>query len=156
MMLPALAEASNRHVAALLRKRSAEPLSDDPPAMIYVVDDDEAVRDSLRLLLIAMGFPVEEFGCGEAFFARAAPDQGKCLILDMNLPGANGLEILARLRAEGSTLPVVMVSGCGDQTARRRAHELGAAAFLDKPVASALLRKTITGALARSAESSSA
>jgi len=145
-MLPAREEASNRHVAALLRKRPS-----DPPPMIYIVDDDEAVRDSLRLLLVAMGFAVEEFGCGATFFERGTPDQGKCLILDINLPGPSGLDILARLRAEGSALPVVMVSGCGDAAAKRRAFELGAAAFLDKPVAFELLRSTLAATLGRDA-----
>jgi two-component system response regulator FixJ len=116
--------------------------------MIYIVDDDDAVRDSLRLLLIAMGFTVADFACGAAFFARPAPDHGKCLILDVNLPGASGLEILAQLRAEGSELPVVMVSGCGDPATKRRALALGAAAFLDKPVAFDLLRSTLAAALA--------
>jgi len=116
--------------------------------MIYIVDDDDAVRDSLRLLLIAMGFTVADFASGAAFFARAAPDQGKCLILDVNLPGSNGLEILAELRAAGSELPVVMVSGGGDAAVKRRAADLGAAAFLDKPVAFDLLRSTLAAALA--------
>jgi two-component system response regulator FixJ len=116
--------------------------------MIYIVDDDEAVRDSLRLLLIAMGFAVEDFADADSFFARGAPHQGKCLILDVNLPGASGLEVLARLREEGSALPVVMVSGAGDAAARRRALELGAAAFLDKPVAFDLLRGTLVRTLA--------
>jgi two-component system response regulator FixJ len=124
--------------------------------MIYIVDDDDAVRDSLRLLLLAMGFAVEDFACGASFFARGAPDRGKCLILDVNLPGASGLEILARLRAEGSNLPVVMVSGAGDAAARRRALALGAAAFLDKPVAFELLRGTLAAALAPRASAASA
>lgn len=119
--------------------------------MIYIVDDDEAVRDSLRLLLSALGFAVEDFCCGAAFFERGTPEMGKCLILDVNLPGASGLDILARLRAEGSALPVVMVSGAGDAGARRRAFELGAAAFLDKPVAFDLLRRTLAAALGRDA-----
>jgi two-component system response regulator FixJ len=116
--------------------------------MIYIVDDDEAVRDSLRLLLGALGFAVADFACGAAFFARSAPDQGKCLILDVNLPGSSGLEVLAQLRAEGSALPVVMVSGGADAAMRRRALELGAAAFLDKPIAFDLLRSTLARALA--------
>jgi two-component system response regulator FixJ len=130
-------------VSALARIRSA-----DPPQMIYIVDDDEAVRDSLRLLLVAMGFSVADFACGATFFERSAPDQGKCLILDVNLPGSSGLEVLARLREEGSALPVVMVSGGADAAMKRRAIELGAAAFLDKPVAFDLLRSTLARALA--------
>jgi two-component system response regulator FixJ len=116
--------------------------------MIYIVDDDEAVRDSLRLLLIAMGFAVADFAHGAAFFARSAPDDGKCLILDVNLPGSSGLEVLTQLRASGSKLPVVMVSGAADAAMRRRALELGAAAFLDKPIAIDLLRSTLARALA--------
>ena len=76
-------------MSALLRTRPH-----DPQAMIYIVDDDEAVRDSLRLLLIAMGFAVEDFADADLFFARGAPHQGKCLILDVNLPGASGIEVL--------------------------------------------------------------
>lgn len=111
--------------------------------MIYVVDDDDAVRDSLRTLLTTFGFPVKDFASGQEFFARADRSEGKCLILDVNLPGESGLEVLARLRADGSTLPVVMLSGRAEASARRRARELGAAAFLDKPVAFDVLRATI-------------
>ena len=111
--------------------------------MIYLVDDDEAVRDSLRTLLTTFGFPVEDFASGREFFERADPAIGKCLILDVNLPGESGLDVLARLKADGSTMPVVMVSGRAEAAAKRRARELGAAAFLDKPVAFDVLRATI-------------
>ncbi len=111
--------------------------------MIFLVDDDEAVRDSLRVVLTAFGFPVQDFASGREFFDRADQAQGKCLILDVNLPGESGLDVLARLKAGGSTLPVVMVSGRAEAAAKRRARELGAAAFLDKPVAFDLLRSTL-------------
>ena len=114
------------------------------PPMIYVVDDDEAVRDSLRTLLTTFGFPVEDFASGQEFFERADRAAGKCLILDVNLPGESGLDVLARLKADGSTMPVVMVSGRSEASAKRRARELGAAAFLDKPVAFDVLRATIS------------
>jgi len=105
-----------------------------PTPTIYIVDDDDAVRESLRFLLDALGVAVADFAGAAGVFARGPGDEGKCLILDVNLPACSGLEILARLRAEGSALPVVMVSGDGDAAARRRAAALGAVAFLDKPV----------------------
>lgn len=102
---------------------------------IYIVEDDEAVRDALETVLRVHGHVVEGFADGEAFFAGADLGRAKCLVLDVNLAGTSGLEILARLRAQGSIVPAVMVSGRAAQEACAEAARLGARAFLEKPVA---------------------
>lgn len=114
--------------------------------MIFIVDDDDAVRDSLRTLLETFGLPVQDFASAEAFLTDADVSMGTCVILDVNLPGAGGLELLERLRRERPGLPVVMISGRADASARTRAIELGAAAFLDKPIAFDTLRRVIAEA----------
>jgi two-component system, LuxR family, response regulator FixJ len=114
--------------------------------VIFIVDDDDAVRDSLRTLLETFGLPVQDFASTEAFLADAEVSMGTCVILDVNLPGAGGLELLERLRRERPSLPVVMISGRADAAARARAIELGAAAFLDKPIAFDTLRQVIAEA----------
>jgi FixJ family two-component response regulator len=114
--------------------------------MIFIVDDDEAVRDSLRTLLETLGLPVQDFASAEEFLAGADVDQGTCVILDVNLPGSSGLDLLERLRGTRPALPVVMVSGRADSSARARAVELGATAFLDKPIAFDALRRVIASA----------
>jgi two-component system, LuxR family, response regulator FixJ len=111
--------------------------------MIFIVDDDEAVRDSLRTLLETLGLPVQDFASAEEFLVGADVSMGTCVVLDVNLPGESGIKLLERLRRQFPALPVVMISGRADASARGRAIELGAAAFLDKPIAFDTLRRVI-------------
>lgn len=129
-----------------------------PPAKIYVVDDDDAVRDSLKLLLESYGFAVEDYPA-TADFARAyRPQARQCLILDQHLPGSTGLDFLAALPDRvPPRLPVIMVTGRGDTALRDRAAEVGVSAFLEKPVADetllAAIRTALDGTSCRSAPS---
>jgi two-component system response regulator FixJ len=102
--------------------------------LIFIVDDDDAVRDSLRLLLEAHGMIVEDFKTTAEFEAADRGHPRTCLILDLHLPGTGGLDYLASLGEDGPGLPVIMVTGRGDGASRARAIELGAVAFLEKPV----------------------
>lgn len=108
------------------------------PPTIHVIDDDDVVRDSLKVLLEAREFLVRDFCSGEDFFARRAPGAA-CLILDIHMPDMTGIDVLRRLRVEGDPLPVIMVTGKWDAATRAQADALGAAAFLDKPVSPARL-----------------
>ena len=116
--------------------------------LIFIVDDDDAVRDSLRLLLEAHGMIVEDFNSTAEFDAAARRHPRACLILDLHLPGTSGLDYLASLGEGGPRLPVIMVSGRGDGASRARAAELGAVAFLEKPVDDRELLSAIGRALA--------
>jgi two-component system, LuxR family, response regulator FixJ len=106
----------------------------EAPMTVFVVDDDEAVRDSLSLLLESYGLYVETFASTDAFAAAAKPGRGRCLILDQNLIGTTGLDYLASRGERGIGLPVILITGQGSHGVRARALELGVAAYLEKPI----------------------
>lgn len=101
--------------------------------MIFIIEDDEATRDSLRLLLECEGFEVSDFATAIGFRSRYRPRPGDCLILDLNLPGIGGLELLESLRRDGNPVPVIVITGRPTLANRRRAEQLGAMAMLEKP-----------------------
>jgi len=103
-------------------------------AIVYIVDDDEDVRDSLRLLLEMRGYGVDAFCDGPELSRRGDLAACDCMILDVNLPGESGLDILERLRLASVRLPVIVTSGQGTPAIRTKAARLDAAAFLDKPI----------------------
>ena len=115
--------------------------------IIYVVDDGEAVRDSLKLLLEAHGMLVEDYRSSKEFTRSYVPGRGACLILDLHLPGPSGLDYLAKQNDAAAELPVVIITGRGDPASRARAEQLGVLAFLDKPVAGQELLADIRQAL---------
>ncbi len=115
--------------------------------LIFIVDDDDAVRDSLRFLLEAHGMTVEDFESTAGFAAAYRPHPRSCLVLDLHLPEVGGLDYLASLKKHGSDLPVIMVTGRGDDASRERAFALGAFAFLEKPVDDQELLSAISRAL---------
>ena len=99
---------------------------------VLIVDDDEAVRDSLRLLLEMSGREVQDFASGAALLA-ALPDGAGCLVLDYHMPELNGLDLLEAVRARDMTVPAILITGLGDPRIRRRASEAGVIEVLDKP-----------------------
>ncbi len=105
------------------------------PSAIFVADDDEAVLDSLRLLLESRGYAVACFASGEALLAAldrpdASPD---CAVVDVRLPGLSGLELQQRLRQRDRELPVIIITGHGDIEMAVRALKAGAFDFIEKP-----------------------
>ncbi|HXP76499.1 MAG TPA: response regulator [Stellaceae bacterium] len=115
--------------------------------LIYIVDDDDAVRDSLRLLLEAHGMSVEGFGSTADFATAYRQHPRACLILDLHLPVMGGLDFLASRAKDGLGLPVIIVTGRADEATRERAFELGAVAYLEKPVDDRDLLSAIDGAI---------
>lgn len=103
-------------------------------AVVYVVDDDDAVRDSLTVLFESHGLNVEAFGSGEAFLATVGSERGGCLVLDLHLPIMSGLQILSRMGERKMGLPVIVITGGGDEKEIRMARESGAAAVMEKPL----------------------
>ena len=101
--------------------------------MIFIVDNDHATRDSLRLLLEAEGFDAREFAAGRPFLDTARPVDGDCLLLDLQMPGMSGLAVLEELRRRGDKLPVIIVSASPSPITRNRALGGGALAVLEKP-----------------------
>jgi FixJ family two-component response regulator len=101
---------------------------------VCVVDDDEAVRDSTRLLLEAVGYEARGYDCAAAFLLVFDPKSAGCLIFDIHMPDMDGLELLAEIRRQGATTPVLIVSGRSDAKLGERARASGALAVLQKPV----------------------
>lgn len=115
---------------------------------ITIVDDDEAVRHSLQALLEAAGLSVDVYPTGEAFLAGAEAAKGVgCIVLDLHLPGLDGIEILERLRGAGATTPVILISARFDPATRARADRAGALVVLEKPLREAALLDGIERAL---------
>lgn len=105
----------------------------DQSPLVYLVDDDDAVRDALALLLRSVGLRSAGFGDPQQFLAQLAQQTIGCVVLDIRMPGISGLDVLARL-AEASDLPVVMLTGHANVDLCRRAFKGGAMEFLQKPV----------------------
>lgn len=106
---------------------------------IYVIDDDDVVRDSLRALLEVRGYTVRDFESGDRFFSEA-PDLSRCcLVVDIHMPGMTGLDVMGALRARGETVPAVLITGRRDTHIDAQAATFGDVVLLDKPVAHARL-----------------
>ena len=104
-------------------------------AMISVVDDDHSVRESLARLIRSVGFNVQVFGSAEEFLSAGQGRQPDCLILDIRMPGMNGLELQRELSASGRDLRVVFITAHGsDEDVRARALGAGAVDYLLKPL----------------------
>jgi FixJ family two-component response regulator len=122
-----------------------------PVPTVFVVDDDPAVRKSLSRLLRSAGLEVATFGSALGFLECHDPRAPGCLLLDMAMPGLNGLELQATLAAKGSAIPIVFLTGHGDVPTSVRAMKNGALDFLTKPVNDEDLLKAIRAAFERDA-----
>ena len=105
----------------------------DTSSTIFVVDDDEIVRDALRTLLRSAGYKVDVFDSAEAFYHREHRQGEGVLVLDGRMPGMNGLQLQRRLANSGVAIPIIFISAHEDIRAREKAMAAGAAAFLQKP-----------------------
>lgn len=119
---------------------------------VYLVDDDAAVRDSLALLLGLHGFHTQTFAAAEDFLAAWQPTRTGCLLLDLKMPGMDGLELQTRLNALGSHLPLVVITAHGDVAAARAALKAGALDFLEKPIDDELLLELVSEVMTRARE----
>ena len=105
----------------------------DSSKTVFVVDDDDAVRDALAMLIRSVGLKVETFGSAADFLAAYDPEKRGCLVLDIRMPGMSGLELQERLLSLQAVLPVIFVTGHGDVPMAVRAMGRGAFDFLLKP-----------------------
>jgi CheY-like chemotaxis protein len=116
--------------------------------LISIVDDDHSVRDSLARLIRSVGFGVQVFGSAEEFLSAGHGRDADCLILDIRMPGMNGLELQQQLTASDSDLPVIFITAHGsDDDVRTRALRAGAVDYLLKPLREAEVLKAIDAAL---------
>lgn len=126
------------------------------PPVIYVVDDDSHIRESLRGMIEDFGMDVEDFGVCEAFLEAYRPGREACLVIDAYLPGMNGLELLRRLGDAGHKLPAIMITGNSDVAIAVEAMKAGALDFIEKPIHRGELLGAIERALEQSRDSSKA
>jgi RNA polymerase sigma factor (sigma-70 family) len=114
---------------------------------IYIVEDDPAVRDSLSLLLELRGYTPIAYDSAEALLAAGAPMQPACALIDVRLPGMDGLALQQRLKQIDAALPVVVISGHGDVATARTALRAGAVDFIEKPIDEHDLLEAVASAL---------
>ena len=130
-------------------RSSREPSSSSGVPTVFVVDADSAARHALELFVDAAGWRVETFASAHEFLARPRAAMPGCLVLDVGLPDANGLEMQQRL-ADRPEMPIIFVTGCGDVRTAVRAMKAGAVEFLIKPLADELLLDAMRHAIERS------
>jgi FixJ family two-component response regulator len=109
----------------------AEPI--ETQRVVYVIDDDAAMRDSLRSLFASVGLRVEMFGSAPEFLGKKLPDAAICLVVDVRLPGLSGLDFQAELSKADIDVPIIFITGYGDIAMTVKAMKAGAVEFLAKP-----------------------
>jgi FixJ family two-component response regulator len=115
--------------------------------LIAIIDDDEAMQDSLRDLMEAAGLPARCFGSAEEFLESDLHCKAGCLIVDIRMPRMSGLQLQARLKEEGCNLPIIFITAHGDARMRIQTMREGAVEFLAKPFDHQLLLRTVRTAL---------
>ena len=114
--------------------------------IVHIIDDDAAVRESLEALLTVLGYSVETYGSAEAYLERSEVNDG-CVLLDVHMPGMNGLDLLRELARRRRRSPVLILTASRDERLRDHSLELGAVAFLTKPVTQARLLAALREAI---------
>lgn len=122
-----------------------------PQQVVHVVDDDESMRTSLARLLGGAGYPVACYATAEEFLEVAGPATAGCILLDLRLPGASGLELQDMLASRQCAAPVVFLTAHGDVPSSVHAMKRGASDFLQKPVRAAALFAAVESAITRDA-----
>ncbi|EKV31558.1 putative transcriptional regulatory protein [Caenispirillum salinarum AK4] len=105
----------------------------EPPPLVYVVDDDDALRDSLTWLIRSADYEVAAYDSADAFVGAFRDERPACLLLDVRMPGMSGLELQEALRLRGMTVPIIFITGHGDVPMAVRALKAGAFDFVEKP-----------------------
>jgi FixJ family two-component response regulator len=117
--------------------------AEDQAPLIAIVDDDASVRQSTGRLVRSFGYRTQVFGSGEEFLGSEAPESAVCLLLDVRMPGMDGLDVQRSLAERGVRIPIVFLTGRASDEEERRARSGGAVEFLRKPVQQASLRQAI-------------
>jgi FixJ family two-component response regulator len=121
-----------------------------PTPIVFVVDDDISVRESLEALIRSEGWQAETFASAQAFLARPRPSVPSCLVLDVSLPDLNGLDLQKRIAVDRAEMPIIFITGYGDVPMTVQAMKAGAAEFLTKPFGDEALLSAIRQAIERS------
>ncbi len=134
---------------ALCHGLGAPPMSDLRP-IVFVVDDDISVRESLELLIRCEGWQPQTFASAKEFLDRPRSLVPSCLVLDYSLPDLNGIELQKRVAIERTDMPIIFITGCGDVPMTVQAMKAGAVEFLTKPFGEDALLNAVRAALERS------
>src|SRR3954463_12361557 len=118
--------------------------------VVFIVDDDVSVRESLELLVRSEGWEPELFSSAREFLTRPRSSHPSCLILDVHLPDLNGLDLQKRIASDRTDMPIIFITGYGDVPMTVKAMKAGAVEFLMKPFADDVLLTAIRNAIARS------
>jgi len=135
---------------------SSEPSESSPPPfsratpVVFVVDDDISVRESLELLIRCEGWQAETFASAQEFLARPRVNAPSCLVLDVTLPDLNGLDLQKRVSIDRTDMPIIFITGNGDVPMTVQAMKAGAVEFLTKPFGDEVLVNAIRHAIERS------
>src|ERR1700690_3624221 len=132
--------------AASLPER-LKPSPNSAAPIVFIVDDDISVRESLELLIGSQGWQAETFESAKEFLDRTRVLVPSCLILDVSLPGLNGLELQKRVAVERTEMPIIFITGHGDVPMSVQAMKAGAVEFLTKPFNDAVLLSAIRRAI---------
>jgi RNA polymerase sigma factor (sigma-70 family) len=124
------------------------PETGTAPLVVYVVDDDASIRDSLALMLGLGGYSTRLFADAESFLMAFEPAWSGCVVADLRLPGMSGVELQQRVRSRGGAIPFVIITAHGDVPAARAAFLAQAVDFIEKPFDDAQLRRAIETAFA--------
>jgi len=124
----------------------------DETPIVFVVDDDVSVRESLELLIRSAGWKPETFATATEFMDRPRPEVANCLVLDVNLPDLNGLDLQKLIAGERTEMPIIFVTGHGDIPTTVKAMKAGAVEFLPKPLQEQTVIDAIEHSLDRSRE----
>jgi FixJ family two-component response regulator len=118
----------------------------DPPT-VFLIDDDQAVRDAVGLLLQTSGLAVKTFANGADFLAASVVQRPSCLVLDVRMPGISGLDLQKQLQTQGYRIPIIFMTGHGDVPMAIRAMKAGAFDFIEKPFQGGTLLERVREAL---------
>jgi len=132
------------------RIQTTVPLDSSIQPVVFVVDDDVSVRESLELLISSAGWRCETFASAAQFLARPRLTVPSCLVLDVRLPDLNGLDLQQRVASERGDMPIIFITGYGDVPMTVKAMKAGAVEFLTKPFSAEVLLSAIQSAINRS------
>ena len=137
---------------SLMQRSARREFPTCPPTepIVFIIDGDISVRESLELLVAGEGWRVETFGCAREFLARPSAKIPSCLVLDVSLPDLNGLDLQKRVAVDRKDMPIIFITGHGDIATSVRAMKAGAVEFLTKPVRDDVLLTAIRDAIDRS------
>jgi len=121
--------------------------TDEKPKLVAIVDDDELIRDALGGLMKAAGFSALAFASAEEFLNSGEQQRTACLIADIRMPGMSGLELQSRLNKGHYRIPIIFITGQGDEKMRMQALRAGAVEFLTKPFDDEVLLESVRAAL---------